>query len=150
VKSRKYGQTNNAPTNDQTVAKETDPGKGAEVNFSMPWRLAVNYSYDITRSYNEGTFTDAQHQSVLFNGDVTILKQWKVGGSSGYDMVAKDWTYTTLNLYWDLHCWEFNFNVVPIGTRKSFMFRINVKASILQDLKFEQRKPYGNKNNLLY
>ena len=26
----------------------------------------------------------------------------------------------------------------------------NVKASILRDLKYEQRRPYGNNNNLLF
>jgi hypothetical protein len=43
-----------------------------------------------------------------------------------------------------------NLNVIPIGVRKSVMFRINVKASILRDLKVEQRVPYGNSSNLLY
>ena len=116
----------------------------------MPWRLGVNYSYDVSRAYSGGSFTDTERQSVLFNGDVTVLKHWKVGGSSGYDIVAGDWTPTSLNLYWDLHCWEFNFNITPIGLRKSFMVRINVKASILRDLKLEQRRPYGNSNDLLY
>ena len=97
-----------------------------------------------------GTSTDTERQSILFNGDVTVLKYWKLGASSGYDLVAQKFTPTSLNLYWDLHCWEFNFNIIPIGLRKSFMVRINVKASILRDLKFEQRRPYGNPNNLLY
>ena len=79
-----------------------------------------------------------------------MLKHWKLGGSSGYDIVAGEWTPTALNLYWDLHCWEFNFNIIPIGLRKSFMFRINVKASILQDLKYELRRPFGEQQNLLF
>lgn len=150
LKSKRYGQPAGGNTSEQQVVNDSDPSKGASVNFNMPWRLGVNYSYDITRSYLDGTTTDTERQSVLFNGDVTVLKYWKLGASSGYDLVAQDWTYTTLNLYWDLHCWEFNFNINPLGTRKSFMFRINVKASILRDLKFEQRRPYGNDNNLLY
>ncbi|MBK8499147.1 MAG: LPS-assembly protein LptD [Flavobacteriales bacterium] len=150
VKSKRYGQPVASSTNDRTVVNDSDPTKGAEVNFSMPWRLGVNYSYDVSRAYSAGTFTDTERQSVLFNGDVTVLKYWKLGVSSGYDLVAEDWTPTSLNLYWDLHCWEFNFNIIPLGERKSFMFRINVKASILRDLKYEQRKPYGNDRDLLY
>ena len=150
-KSKRYGQPVASNTNDQQVVNESDPTKGGEVNFSMPWRLGVNYSYDVGRSYTApDTYTDTEAQSILFNGDVTVLKYWKLGVSSGYDMVAQDWTYTTLNLYWDLHCWEFNFNIIPLGERKSFMFRINVKASILRDLKYEQRKPYGGGGDLLY
>lgn len=150
LKSRKYGQPpSNSSGNDQQVVEESDPNRGARINFSVPWHLGMSYSYDITRSYADNTTTDTQRQSVLFNGDLNILKYWKLGFSSGYDFVAQDWTPTSLNLYWDLHCWEFNFNIIPLGIRKSFSFRINVKASILRDLKFEQRRPYGNDNNLL-
>ena len=150
IKSKRYGQPTSGTANSEEVVKDSDPSKGANVNFNMPWRLGVNYSYDISRAYADGSYSDTQRQSALFNGDVTVLKYWKLGFSSGYDFVAEDWTPTSLNLYWDLHCWEFNFNIIPLGERKSFMFRINVKASILRDLKFEQRRPYGNDNNLLY
>ena len=150
LKSKRYGQAPDANASGNQVVQDSDPAKGARQSFSMPWRLGLNYSYDVTRAYSGGGFTDTERQSVLFNGDVTVLKHWKVGGSSGYDIVAGDWTPTSLNLYWDLHCWEFNFNITPIGLRKSFMFRINVKASILSDLKLQQTRPYGNRNNLLY
>ena len=153
VKSTKYGQS--VQSGDQvgyneTVVEEADPSRGARINFSLPWRLGVNYSYDIDRAYAGDSITDSQRQSVLFNGDVNILKYWKLGFSSGYDLVAEEWTPTSLNLYWDLHCWEFNLNVIPIGLRKSFTFRINVKASILRDMKYEQRRPLGNDGELLY
>lgn len=150
LKSKRYGQSSNTNAGERQVVNDSDPSKGATTNFNMPWRLGVNYSYDVSRAYREGTYEETERQSVLFNGDVTVLKYWKLGFSSGYDLVAQDWTPTSLNLYWDLHCWEFNFNIIPLGERKSFMFRINVKASILRDLKFEQRRPYGNDNNLLY
>ena len=151
LKSPKYGRSvDQTPRNDQQVVEEVDPGKGARVNFSLPWRLGVNYSYDVNRIYTAGSFEDNSRQSVLFNGDVNILKHWKLGFTSGYDLEAEEITPTSLNLYWDLHCWEFNFNIIPIGIRRSFMFRINVKASILRDMKFEQRRPYGNDGNLLF
>jgi len=151
LKSPRYGQpVGGDATSDRQVVEETDPGKGARVNFSLPWRLGINYSYDINRAWFGESFTDNARQSLLFNGDVNILKHWKLGFSSGYDLVAEEFTPTSLNLYWDLHCWEFNFNIIPIGLRKSFMFRINVKASILRDLKLEQRRPYGGQGNLLY
>jgi len=150
LKSKRYGQgTAEAPPGD-LVVQDSDPAKGARQSFSMPWRLGLNYSYDVSRAYTASSVTESDRQSILFNGDVTVLKHWKLGGSSGYDIVAGDWTPTSLNLYWDLHCWEFNFNIVPIGIRKSFMVRINVKASILRDLKVEQRRPYGNQNDLLF
>ena len=48
-----------------------------------------------------------------------------------------------------MHCWEFNVNVIPLGTRKSIGFRINVKASVLKDLKYEWTRPFGNDGRLL-
>ncbi|MBS1546719.1 MAG: LPS-assembly protein LptD [Bacteroidetes bacterium] len=150
LQSKRYGKSNSGSnTNDQVVA-EADPDKGARINFSIPWHLRVNYSYSVARAYRVAEFTEQQTQSVLFSGDLNILKYWKLGFSSGYDMQAREWTPTSLNLYWDLHCWEFNANVIPLGIRKSFTFRINVKASVLHDLKYELRKPFGNKNELLY
>ena len=77
------------------------------------------------------------------------LKWWKLGFNSGYDLEAEEWTPTSLNLYWDMHCWEFNLNVIPLGLRKSFTVRINVKASVLKDLKYELVRPFGNDGQLL-
>lgn len=147
LKSRRYGQSDDGGSR---VVEEADPQKGARTDFRIPWRLGVNYSYDLSRSYFGPRSQEIDRQSVLFNGDVTLFKHWKLGASSGYDLSAQEWTPTSLNLYWDLHCWEFNFNVIPMGLRKSFSFRINVKASILRDLKIEQRRPIGGDPGLLY
>ncbi|MBL7981035.1 MAG: LPS-assembly protein LptD [Flavobacteriales bacterium] len=152
LKSKRYGQPlSSTDTGTERVVEDSDPTKGSRQSFNMPWRLGVNYSYDINRSYLNDTYIDSERQSVLFNGDVTVLKYWKLGVSSGYDIVAEELTPTSLNLYWDLHCWEFNANVIPFGERKSFMLRLNIKASILRDLKVEQRLPIGGApSNRLY
>lgn len=145
LKSKRYGGGGSP-----SIVGESDPSKGARIDFSMPWRLAVNYTYDIGRAWKQDTYTETDRQSVLFNGDITVFKYWKLGAQSGYDITAGEWTPTSLNLYWDLHCWEFNFNVVPIGVRQSFGFRINVKASILKDIKYDRTWPIRNDGELLY
>ncbi|MBL7963702.1 MAG: LPS-assembly protein LptD [Flavobacteriales bacterium] len=151
VKSKRHGQASGTTAdNDRTVVAEPDPNRGARMNFNMPWQLAVNYSYDLSRLWSNAEYTESTRQSVLFHGDVTVLKYWKLGFNSGYDLEAGEWTPTSLNLYWDLHCWEFNLNVIPIGIRRSFSFRINIKASILRDMKVEQRGAIGNDGRLLF
>ncbi len=142
LKSKRYGQAPDAPGERQVVG-ESDPNKGADVDFNMPWRLGVNYSYDLSPSYVEGV-DDLQRQSVLFNGDVTLFKHWKLGVSSGYDLVAEEWTPSSINLYWNLHCWEFNVNWIPNGFRKSISLQLNVKASVLRDLRYQWTRPVGN------
>jgi hypothetical protein len=153
VKSPRYGQAVDgtpAAAADRRVVEDVDPSRGARIDFRMPWRMGINFSHDITRNYFAGTFVDDQRTSVLVNGDITVFRYWKLGATSGYDMMAEEFTPTALNLYWDLHCWEFNLNVIPIGLRRSFTFRINVKASVLNDLKFEQRRPIGTDGDFLY
>lgn len=110
------------------------------VNFNIPWRLSVNYNVNYSKSnpFAERSFT----QTINFSGEVSITQKWRIEVNSGYDFVNKDFSYTTFNFYRDLHCWEMSFRWVPFGTRKSYQFQINVKASVLQDLKLSRKREY--------
>lgn len=108
------------------------------VDFNIPWTLSVNYSYRYSKPAFEKTIT----QTINFSGDVNLTGKWKIGYRSGYDLDKKDFTYTSIDIYRDLHCWEMSFNWIPYGFYKSYNFKINVKASILQDLKYNKRRSY--------
>ena len=71
-----------------------------------------------------------------------ITEKWKVGFRSGYDLKNKDFTYTSIDIYRDLHCWEMTFNWIPIGFHQSYNFVIRVKSSILQDLKLTKKRDF--------
>lgn len=107
------------------------------VDFTVPWNLSAFYSI----SYNEpyGPSSAVTTQSLTFNGDVNVTKKWKVSVASGYDLVSHRMTLTTVNVYRDLHCWEMHFTWVPFGFRQSFMLTLNVKASVLKDLKLSRK-----------
>ena len=81
-------------------------------------------------------------QSINFNGDVNITKKWKIGFRSGYDFQNQDFTYTAIDIYRDLHCWEMTFNWIPIGFHKSYNLVIRVKSAILQDLKLTKKRDF--------
>ena len=55
--------------------------------------------------------------------------------------------YTSIDVYRDLHCWQMHFQTFPFGPRKSFNFTLNVKSSILQDLKLTRRRDYRDTPN---
>jgi hypothetical protein len=150
-KSAKYGQTGAdlSGRDDDTVVGDDNPDKGARIDLRLPWRVNVNYSYDITKS-TLPSVDDNVRQSILINGDVNVIRQIKLGVTSGYDLVNEEFTPSSLNLYWDLHCWEFNVNYIPNGFRQSISFRINVKASVLRDMKYEQRRPINNDGQFLF
>jgi hypothetical protein len=112
-------------------------------DFSIPWSLNISYSmsYDHYRNLNlpnESNFT----QSILFNGDFNLTKKWKINYTSGYDIRNRQFTLTSIDVTRDLHCWQFTFNWIPFGARQSFLFTINVKSSVLQELKLTRRRDW--------
>jgi hypothetical protein len=109
------------------------------VDFSVPWNL--NIAYNFSRSRNG--FDKAQTiQSLTLTGDLNLTSKWKIGASSGYDFVNRTLVYPNINIYRDLHCWEMRFNWIPTGNRGSYSIDINVKASVLQDLKLSRRRSW--------
>ncbi len=109
--------------------------------YSIPWNLTANYSLTYNKGYKSSAFADTT-QSLNFSGNFKITKKWKIGFRSGYDFDEKDFTYTSIDIYRDLHCWEMLFNWIPIGFHQSYTLTIRVKAAALRDLKFEKRKDW--------
>lgn len=108
------------------------------IDFDVPWAFGVSYVIN----YNKPAFESDITQTLNFNGELKITDKWKVDFNSGYDFEQKDVTYTNVNIYRDLHCWEMSFNWIPLGFQKSYNVTINVKASVLQDLKLNRRRNY--------
>jgi hypothetical protein len=110
----------------------------AYVDFNIPWNLSIAY----VMRYSSPLLTSQFTQSLQFFGDFNLTPKWKFGFNSGYDFVMKDFTYTTLNIYRDLHCWEMVFNWVPFGQNKSYTVDIRVKSPVLSDLKLTRRRSW--------
>lgn len=108
----------------------------AFVDFNVPWSLNLNYNLNFLRQgFDKGQVV----QSVTFQGDVNLSPGWKIGYSSGYDLSNKELMISKIDLFRDLHCWEFTFSWIPNGFRKSFEFIIRAKPGSLQDLKINRR-----------
>ena len=107
-----------------------------------PWNFRVDYNLDMRNQWVSATQMDSlvMTQSVRSRGGVLLFDVWRIDVSTGYDFMRKELTTTQLDLYWDLHCWELAVNWVPFGLRQSFYVRLNIKASMLKDLKVEYRK----------
>ena len=112
-------------------------------DFNIPWTLAINYSIGYNRYNNLNNPANPNYiQTLNFNGDFNLTSNWKIGYTSGYDIKNKQVTFTSIDFIRQLHCWEFKLNWIPIGTRQSFLFTINVKSSLLQDLKMTRRRDW--------
>lgn len=112
-------------------------------DFNIPWSFNINYTvtYYKYQTLNDPTASNYV-QTMNFSGDINLTKKWKIGYTSGYDIRNDEITFTSIDFIRDLHCWEFKLNWIPIGPRQSFLFTINVKSSLLQDLKMTRRKDW--------
>jgi hypothetical protein len=114
------------------------------VDFDIPWSFAVNYNFSYTKTWNASAFKRTENivQTLSFNGQLNITPKWKVSLTSGWDFTAGEISYTSIDIYRDLHCWEMRFGWIPKGAQQSWNFSINVKAQMLQDLKLNKKKDF--------
>ena len=123
----------------------------------LPWSLTFNYSFTYgindNLDYYRPLYTGEELKPYKFNmvhtlnvaGDIQVTKKWKFGFHTGYDFVQKALSYTSLDFYRDMHCWEMSFNWIPFGYRKGWQFTINVKSATLKDvLKLNLHQDFTN------
>lgn len=113
----------------------------AGVDYSVPWSLNFNYSFVYNSRYihNRRNYNRDVIQNLGFSGDIRLTPKWRIGFRSGFDFNQKEFTYTSVDIYRDLHCWEMTLNWVPFGYMQRYMFTIRVKSSVLQDLKLTRQ-----------
>jgi len=119
------------------------------VDFDIPWSFSINYNFHYGKSWNS-TYTkrvDQLTQTFGFSGQLNITPKWKISLTSGWDFVHSELSYTSIDVYRDLHCWEMRFGWIPKGAQQSWNFSINVKASLLQDLKLNKKKDFRDYGN---
>lgn len=73
------------------------------------------------------------------NGDFSLTPKWKISFTSGYNFATKEISASSFQITRDLHCWEMSFNCIPFGQHQSYNFQINVRSSMLKDLKLTKR-----------
>ena len=108
------------------------------VKFSLPWSFSLDYGW----TYSKPTDKSTVNQNLGLTGNFSLTPNWLVNFSTGYDFDAKKITATQFAITRKLHCWVMSFNAIPFGTYQSYNFRINVKSSILQELKYEKRQAW--------
>ncbi len=104
-------------------------------SFSIPWNLSTSLSYADSRF-------NPQNPSKRFwiNTDLkfNLTKNWRISWQSRFDLMEKAVVSQDFTIHRDLHCWEAQFVWTPVGLYKRFYFRINIKSTMLQDIKFEK------------
>ncbi|MCR4660329.1 MAG: hypothetical protein K5650_08570 [Bacteroidales bacterium] len=120
------------------------PMMGPYMASDMKWNLSFNYTINYVNRYVAALY-DLQSdlvQTLSFNASLSPTRNWRLSLSSGYDFVGKGMSYTTVDIYRDLHCWEMRFSWTPFGYYRSWNFQINIKADALRDVKYQKRRSY--------
>ena len=140
--SSKNTKSKKKPENaDEYELAQIQKNPDAYIDFDNPWNINIDYNF---RYSNIADFAAKGKQKKIVqtfscSGDFNLTSKWKVGFTSGYDFEANKISYTSIDIYRDLHCWEMIFNWIPTGFRKSYNFTIRVKSTVLQDLKLTKK-----------
>ncbi|MGN0257003.1 MAG: putative LPS assembly protein LptD [Bacteroides sp.] len=156
-KKRDEGKDNNGEEDNEEQQTPADEGenkkkvKKAQADadgyqtFKMPWSINLNYSFNIsedrTKPINRKNmrYPYRYTHNLSASGNVKISNKWAISFNSGYDFEAKKIVQTSFNITRDLHCFSLSAALSPFGVWKYYNFTIRANASILQDLKWEQR-----------
>ncbi len=119
----------------------TNPNVPWSLNFSASFRYSRSYSYDSTN--NILNKKDNYTTTLNVTGNIKLTPRLSLNASSGFDFIAKKLTTTQMNATYDLHCFNITFSWVPIGTWKSYSFKIAANAASLADLlRFKKSSSY--------
>jgi lipopolysaccharide assembly outer membrane protein LptD (OstA) len=141
-KQKKEKNTENVP---EEELEFIDRNREDYVDFDIPWSVRLRYNISYTNDPRRRTISGEDErirQSVMFSGDVSIAPKWKVQFNSGFDFVRQEITQTSIDVFRDLGCFDFQFNWVPFGRFTSYHVQINVKSSMLSDLKLQRRRAW--------
>ncbi len=132
------------PKGTEAEKRDVEEFRDYYIDFDIPWSFTIGYNFNYVKDWNpEKTYRVAQIvQTLNFSGQLNITPKWKVSLTTGWDFKAGELSYTRVDVYRDLHCWEMRFGWVPKGGQQQWDFSINVKASILQDMKLNKKKDF--------
>lgn len=110
------------------------------VDFSVPWNLDFSYSLRISR-FRTGTDIRSQlTQDVNWNASVNLTERWKVGVNGFYNITRKELGTISMSMSRELHCWQMNITVSPVGLYKFFSINISPKSGMLSDLRINRTR----------
>ncbi len=131
----------------QAELDAVNSNQSAYVDFNVPWNLNLNYKISTNRTIgrnNDGTKKDTTIfvQTIGVRGDLKITENWMINYTTNYDIVKQKFSFSSVDIRRDLHCWEMVFHWIPFGYMKSYSIQINVKSAMLQDLKLQRRRTW--------
>lgn len=106
-------------------------------SLTIPWKTNINFSFSLNKSN-----PDKPQKNYYMNiqgAEMSLTKSWRLAYSAHYDLQKKQISYHSFTIYRDLHCWEATIDWVPSGLGKRVYAIVQIKSSVLRDIKLEKR-----------
>ncbi len=116
--------------------KEKEERETTLYTNAIPWDLRLAYTVSYSNSNRQKTINS---HSLMFSGNIELTPKWKIGASSGYDLVNNGFTVTQLRFLRELGSFNLRFNWTPFGRYERWDFFIGISSSLLQDLKWDKQ-----------
>lgn len=137
-KAKKEEYKSDAGSEQELEAINNNPD--AYIDFNIPWNINLDYKINYNKILREGVDTFNITQTIGVRGDIKITEKWMINYLTNYDITNKKFSFSSIDIRRDLHCWEMAFHWVPFGNLQSYSIQINVKSAMLQDLKLQRRR----------
>lgn len=124
------------------AATDNDGYQKANIQWSVNLSTGFNIREDRTKPINKRTMRypyKISLNALNINGNLKLTNKWIINFNTGYDFETKKIVQTSFNISRDLHCFTMTAAISPFGQYKYYNFTIRATASILQDLKWDQR-----------
>jgi len=137
--NKTFAGNNDKKDNNKSIIQEKDNNLYTN---DIRWSANVSYSFNYkNKSYHPDTphYKEIAPHTINFKGKISFSPSWDITYGTGLDLVEKDFSYTQLIFHRDLKSWQMSFTWNPLEP-KSWYFKINIKSSVLQGIKYDKRK----------
>jgi len=135
--------------NDEVNRLLANGGYNNYYDFSIPWNVSIAGGLTVTRQYTNLGESLLPTPSLSITGGFNLTERWKVSYYmpflfNGFKKVSIN--NLDLNISRDLHCWQMSLHLIPVGPYRSFSFLLQVKSTVLQDLKLTKKRSQFDNN----
>lgn len=119
----------------------TNSAERYAMQSAVKWNAGLYYTMSYAEIAGKGTWNH------VMNGRLDLKPgiYWQFGITSGWDFQTKQLSYTSIDLYREIRCWEFRVQWIPFGFRKGYNFSLNLRNPMMSDFKIPRvRNWYDN------
>ena len=116
--------------------------------FDLPWTLTAGFGLNYAAPSPRGQLPNVpllSTSTLRLSGSVQLTQKWALTYDTSLDTRTGQLVAPNINIVRDLHCWLLSANWFPVGDLQSYVINLNVKSTILQDLKLTRNRSYQNR-----